>query len=116
MRIAVVSAALFLSGSAAFAAGTPGSAPPKPQGDHGPCFTDVKRFCDAVPFGDGRRIACLAKHQKQLTPACQERVPKMQAMFEFGQQQLKKTQALLAKQEAAEAKKKAARPTPPAPK
>jgi hypothetical protein len=54
-------------------------------------------------MGDGRRIYCLAKHQRQLAPDCQKRVPILQAIFEQGKQQEEKTKKYLAKQAAAEA-------------
>jgi hypothetical protein len=117
MRIAVVSAIFFLCGAAAFAAGAPASAPPKPQTmSQGPCMADVERFCSNVPFGKGRRLDCLARHSAQLTPVCRERVPRMQEMYKFGQEQLKATKAVLAKQNAATAKQKAAPPAPSAQK
>jgi hypothetical protein len=114
MRIAIVSTVLILWGAAAFA--EPAPAPPKPQ--RAPCMADIGRFCSNVPFGNGHRIACLAKHQKQLAPACQERLPRMQAMFEFGEKQKKATEAYFAKQKNAATRKKNAPPpaSPAAPK
>jgi hypothetical protein len=111
MRIVFVGAVLLVLCTPAFAAGEPASAPPAPQAKKGPCLADVDRFCSKVPMGNGRRIACLAKHQKQLTPSCHKALPVIQAMFEFGQEQHRKTQEYLAKQakqEAAAAKLKAA--------
>jgi hypothetical protein len=79
--------------------------PAPPPGQNGPCVPDVQKFCPNVPIGEGRRIACLAKHQSQLAPLCQKRLPVLQAMFEYGQQQKKKTEEYLAKQAAEEAAK-----------
>jgi hypothetical protein len=75
------------------------AAPPPPQHGPatGPCASAVQKFCTDVPLGEGRRIACLAKHQSQLTPACKERVTILQRMFKYGQEQEARTNAYLAK-------------------
>ena len=74
----------------------------------------VEKFCPDVPVGFGRRLACLAKHKAQLTPACRDRLALMQAMFEQGQQSIKKTEAYLEKHDPEEAKafKKLTSPPP----
>ena len=74
-------------------------------------MADVHRFCKDVPIGNGRRIACLAKHQKELAPVCQKRVPALQQAFEFGQKQLQKTKEAIAKKKAAEAAKNGGHPS-----
>ncbi|HWE05353.1 MAG TPA: hypothetical protein VG274_01510 [Rhizomicrobium sp.] len=44
----------------------------------------------------------------QLAPACKERVPKLQALFEFGQKQLAKNKAAIDKAKAEDEKDDAA--------
>jgi hypothetical protein len=36
------------------------------------CGGDFEKFCKGTAPGGGRIIACLAKHNDQLTPACQK--------------------------------------------
>jgi hypothetical protein len=36
------------------------------------CGGDFEKFCKGTTPGGGRIIACLAKHNDQLTPACQK--------------------------------------------
>ena len=101
MRL-VVLPILFLSAAAA-------PAQPAPQNSPAPhraaCAEFVDRYCKDVPIGQGRRIDCLNKHKAQLNSACRARLAIMQQLFAFGKEQRKKTDAFLAKQAAAEAKK-----------
>jgi len=108
MRIVTLGIFLLLSGSIASAADKPAAMVPATTMHKGPCYADVERFCHAVPFGNARRIACLEKHMAQLAPACRERVPKLRALFQFGQEQRRRVEAALAKQKAAEAAKASA--------
>jgi cysteine rich repeat protein len=39
----------------------------------GPCAADIAKFCAGVPTGGGRIQACLAKHEKELSPECAAR-------------------------------------------
>jgi hypothetical protein len=55
-------------------------------------------------MGYGRRIACLAKHKTQLTPACRNRLELMQAVFDMGQKARAKDQAYWDKHDPEEAK------------
>jgi hypothetical protein len=121
MRVIVLGTVISLCSSMAFAAAsTPPQAPAKPVEEH-PCAAAATKFCNDVPFGNGERIACLAHHNADLTPACRDRVKILQAMFEFGQEQHRKTMAYVAKLHAEAAKKKSApapapeKSTPPAP-
>jgi hypothetical protein len=70
-----------------------------------PCALAVEQFCSDVPIGGGRRLACLAKHRAQLTPACRERLTALQKLFRIGQQQIAKTKAYLAKHDPEELKR-----------
>ena len=36
------------------------------------CADDAKRFCADVAPGGGRKIACLRRHQSELSPTCQQ--------------------------------------------
>ena len=121
MRVIVLGTVISLCSSMAFAAtSTPPHAPAKPVEEH-PCAAAATKFCNDVPFGNGERIACLAHHNADLTPACRDRVKILQTMFEFGQEQHRKTMAYVAKLHAEAAKKKSApapapeKSTPPAP-
>ena len=93
---------LFLSTVAAFAQPAAQNSPPHHRAA---CAELVDRYCTDVPIGQGRRIDCLNKHKAQLNPACRNRLAVMQQLFVFGKEQRKKTDAFLAKQAAAEAKK-----------
>jgi len=112
VRVAAV-CALLASVAVAYAA------PPPPPPQHGratgPCVSAVQKFCTNVPIGEGRRIACLAKHKSQLTPACKERLTILQGMFKYGQEQKAKTDAYLAKHahDPDPSEKAPAHPTPP---
>jgi hypothetical protein len=114
---AAVSAILLLSGAAAFAGGTTPSVPANAQATgHGPCVADAQRFCSDVPYGNGRRVDCLARHEKDLAPACKPRVKLLQAMIAYGKKQHERTMATIARMEAEAAKQKAAaakKPVPP---
>jgi hypothetical protein len=44
-----------------------------------PCGDDVKRYCADVAPGGGRLMACLKGHEKQLSPACAQRVAEIAA-------------------------------------
>lgn len=119
-RIVIISALLLECAARALAAEPVPVAPAKPQVMHeSPCAGDARRFCNDVPYGNGRRLDCLAHHWAQLTPACRPRLKILQAMFAFGQEQHRRTVATLAreaaeaaKQKAAAAKKNAAPPNP----
>jgi hypothetical protein len=73
----IVAACLFvlLSGQSAHAQ----MAPQHPN--QAPCLKDFTRFCDAVPPGQGRKIACLRSHKSQLAPACRERLDAVDAII-----------------------------------
>jgi hypothetical protein len=121
MRVIVLGTVMWMCGSMAFAAApAPPQAPAKPVEAH-PCAAAATKFCNDVPYGNGQRIACLAHHNADLTPACRDRVKILQAIFEFGQEQHRKTMAYVAKLHAEAAKKKSApapapeKSTPPAP-
>ncbi len=90
--------------------------PPKGPGP-APCISAVQKFCAGVPVGFGRRLACLAEHKAQLTPACRERLALMQSVFEEGQKSIRKTEAYLEKHDPEEAKafKKLTSPPPDQP-
>jgi hypothetical protein len=45
--------------------------------DTRPCADDAAKFCKDVKPGGGRMAACLKEHEKDLTPACQQRTEKM---------------------------------------
>lgn len=115
MRI-LVCAVLFLSGTAALAAPAPNAPAPAPGHQRFVCADDAAKFCDAVPYGEGRRIDCLAKHMKQLTPGCRRVVPIMQAMVAFGKKQHERTMAAIARDKAAEEKAAREKKAAPAPK
>lgn len=118
IRIAVLGAVLFLFGSSAIAGPAAPPLPAKPVADH-PCVAEAKQFCSDVPYGNGQRLKCLSKHDAQLSSICRSRLKVWLAMFEYGQEQHKKTMATMAREQAAAAKKKSApasnTPAPPAP-
>ena len=111
MRIAAVGAFIVLSCAAAFAGGNAAPAPSaKAQPARGgACAADVERFCNDVPFGEGRRLACLARHEAQLAPACRPWLKTMQAMFAQAQKQLQLNRTIEAKKKAEDAKQQAAK-------
>jgi len=119
---AVVSTILLLSGAAAFAGGTVPTVPASVQATgQEPCAADLKRFCSDVPYGNGRRVDCLARHENELAPACKPRVKMLQEMIAFGKKQHERTMAIIAKRDAEEAAKQKAAAAgktapPPAPK
>lgn len=41
---------------------------------HGPCADDVAKFCKDVQPGGGRIIECMKEHEKDLSPACKEKI------------------------------------------
>lgn len=45
--------------------------------DTRPCAADAAKFCKDVEPGHGRMAACLKEHEKDLSPACQQRADKM---------------------------------------
>ncbi|MGF1446975.1 MAG: cysteine rich repeat-containing protein [Pikeienuella sp.] len=46
------------------------------------CRGDAVRFCESVPPGGGRVLACLMENRAALRPACAERVVQMSALRE----------------------------------
>jgi hypothetical protein len=48
----------------------------------------MERYCKDAQWGQGRRIACLAKHKNQLDDRCRERLTLMQQVFELTQKNL----------------------------
>ena len=115
LRIVVAGLALLFS-QATWAGNAVVNAPPaKPAAvPQGPCLEDVERFCSNVPYGKGRRLDCLARHEKQLTPECKPRLKMMQAAFADAQKQLQQNQELRTKQPAGTAKQKTATDVKPA--
>jgi hypothetical protein len=115
MRIAVVAGVILLSSAAAYAV----SPPPKTNVGN-PCAADAERFCNDVPFGKGRRLACLARHESQLAPACRPKLKFMQAVYAAAQENIRRAAAAEAKQRAEAARNKATpnnpAPPPPAPR
>jgi hypothetical protein len=113
IRVAASAAFLLLSTAAALAE-------PEAAAHRGPpaCFEEVQRFCADVPFGGGKRIACLAKHKAELGESCKKRLAFMQEVFSVTQEQLKQNKALQAKSAGAAAKSgqpaPAKKPAPPA--
>lgn len=41
--------------------------------DH-PCAADLKKFCAGVEKGQGRIAKCLKEHEKEISPACSEKM------------------------------------------
>lgn len=117
MRLFAFGAVFVLSATAVLAA--PAAAPPSPPAAPAQhrfaCADDAERFCDNVPYGGGRRIDCLAKHIKQITPACRKMVPVMQAMVAYGKKQEERTNKAIAERKAAEEKAAAAKKAPAPP-
>src|SRR4051812_8561788 len=97
--------ALFALSVTAALAGPP-KAPSTPRPVHrAACARFVEQYCKNVPWGQGRRIDCLAKHKAQLDGPCRDRLALMQQLFAIGKEQRKKTDAALAKEAAKEAEK-----------
>jgi hypothetical protein len=119
IRIAVLGTAFFLVGSSAIAGAAVAPVHAKPPDAH-PCRAEAKQFCNDVPYGNGLRLKCLSKHEAQLSSICRTRLKGWLTLFEFGQEQHKKTMAIVAKERADAAKKKPApassKPASPAPK
>jgi hypothetical protein len=65
--IAPLAAALTMTGSA------------RAEHHGGPCRADVQRLCPNVKPGFGGFRDCLAEHASELSPACQERLSRIQA-------------------------------------
>jgi hypothetical protein len=105
LRIVVVGVALLFS-QAAWAGGAVVNPPPaKPAAMHQrACWDDIDRFCSSVEYGGGRRLACLARHEKELTPACKPRLKMMQAAYADAQKQLQQNRKQQTKQPAGTAK------------
>ncbi len=59
--LALLTAALLLSGSAAVA-------------EEKPCATDIKTLCAGVQPGEGRIKACIKSHLTELSQTCEDRV------------------------------------------
>jgi hypothetical protein len=105
-RTSVATAALLLYCGAAVATTIIPPPPVLPPGTsvgtRGACDGDAKRFCNDVPFGQGRRIACLERHEAQLTPACKPRLKFLRALINAANAQMAHNQAIeKAKAEAA---------------
>jgi hypothetical protein len=64
LRITVATAALLFASSA--------MAQEMTAAQRDACKGDYGKFCNGTAPGGGRIIACLAKHNDQLTPACQK--------------------------------------------
>jgi hypothetical protein len=120
-RLSVVAAAVLLYCSAAIATTIivppPQVLPPgTPVGVRGACDGDAKRFCNDVPFGQGRRIACLEQHEAQLTPACKPRLKFLRVLVDAANAQTARNHAI--EKAKAEAAKKGSvtqdNPAPPA--
>jgi hypothetical protein len=109
-RIAVTAALYVFAAASAFAA----PASPGPAAKHGgaACFNEVNRFCADVPFGGGKRIACLAQHNKELSADCKNRLAFMQQVFDMSQKQLQDNKKLQAKKAAAQQKAAASQVKP----
>jgi len=70
----------------------------------------MERYCSDTKWGQGRRIACLAKHKDQVNAACRERLELMQQVFALTQKNLAEKR----KQEAEETAKRAKSAAPAA--
>ncbi len=66
MKLVIISLSLLLSVSV-FAQNAESSK------DH-PCAADVKKFCSGVEKGQGRIAKCLKEHEKEISPACTEKM------------------------------------------
>lgn len=66
LSVALIAVPIFLAVQVQ-AADAPAAGPEK-----GACKEDLKKFCADVKSGDGRIARCLKKHEKDLSPACQE--------------------------------------------
>ena len=75
----------------------------------------MERYCEDAKWGQGRRIACLAKHKDQLNAACRERLELMQQVFALAQKNLAASRKAMAEQQAT-AKKQPASAAKPQPK
>lgn len=105
LRIVVAGVALLFSQTAWAGTAVVNPPPAKPAAmPQRACLEDVERFCSDVPYGKGRRLECLARHEKQLTPECKPRLKLMQAAFSDAQKQLQQNQKEQTKQPAGAAK------------
>ncbi|HSC18242.1 MAG TPA: cysteine rich repeat-containing protein [Rhizomicrobium sp.] len=97
-----------MTASLLLATGTTLAATPKgPPGEPShACRPYMERYCDDVKWGQGRRIACLAKHRGQLNAACRDRLDLMEQVFALTQKNLAEKR----KQEAAEKAKQRNQP------
>lgn len=43
------------------------------------CKTDIQRLCNTVKPGDGRILACLKAHKKEMTVGCAQALQKLQS-------------------------------------
>jgi cysteine rich repeat protein len=55
------------------------AAPAQAEHHGGPCRADVQRLCPDVEPGFGGFRDCLTEHASELSPACQERLSRIQA-------------------------------------
>jgi hypothetical protein len=51
--------------------------PPAARADSA-CIPDARRFCEGIPFGEGRVMTCLQSHSYDLSSACQQEIQKIQ--------------------------------------
>ena len=107
---------ILLTTSLLLATGTALAAPPKgpPERPSYACRPYMERYCADAPRGNGRRIACLAKHKNQLNAACRERLDLMEQVFALVQKNLAAKKALAQKQ--AQEKKQPTTDAKPQPK
>ncbi|GBD27624.1 hypothetical protein HRbin30_02977 [bacterium HR30] len=45
---------------------------------HGPCASDIEKFCQDVKPGKGRYRACLKAHESELSDACKKHLEQPQ--------------------------------------
>lgn len=119
IRTSLVTATLLVYCGAAFAITIIPPPPVLPAGTsigtQGACAGDAKRLCNDVPFGQGRRIACLERHEAQLTSACKPRLKFLRALVDAAKAQMAQNEAIeKAKAEAAK-KSSAAQDNPAQP-
>lgn len=74
----------------------------------------MERYCDDVKWGQGRRIACLAKHKDQLNAACRDRLQLMQQVFALSQKNLAENRKQQAEEKAKQGKQQPAPAAKPA--
>jgi len=48
-----------------------------PASGNGPCADDAAKLCKDVQPGGGRMAKCLKEHEKDLSPACKDRIAEM---------------------------------------